>query len=183
MAALRSLQLRISTPTEPIVAGRGFYQLEEEELYVQVGPFGPERRFFSYLESDIVRLDLDRGGRLIFVEVTVPRRHWPATPALSPPFVIEPADIRWLDFRQRIAPPRLTSNRSRTVLKLTFSASDPTRSYYLADDVILQVSDSGELHAVWVNNIVDDLAGQEIAEFRRSLRPVLAVCKPEPVHP
>ena len=87
--AAQAIKLRISTPTEPIPPGRGFYQLEEDSLYVQIGLFSRDRRFFSYLESKNTRLDFDREGRLIFIEVDLPRRQWPVDLQLTRPVVAE----------------------------------------------------------------------------------------------
>ena len=73
---VKAAELRITTPTGPTSPGRGFYQIEEDRLFVQIGLFEPERRFFSFLDAKRVRLDLDRKARLIFIDVWLPRRHW-----------------------------------------------------------------------------------------------------------
>ncbi len=168
--ALEALKVRISTPTEPIMPGRGFYQLEEDSLYVQIGSFSKKRRFFSYLESDTVRFDLDKEGRLIFIEVAVARCHWKIAPRLKPPAVVEAADIRWLDFRKKIINPVLTSTHNKTLLLLRFVNTTQLRNYYLAETVMAQVDTNNRLAAVWITDIVDDLAGKEIAAFRKMIR-------------
>ncbi len=61
------IQLRIDTPTGPTKSGRGFYQLDEESLFVQIGLFTEKKHFFNYLENEIVLFDLDRTGQLIFI--------------------------------------------------------------------------------------------------------------------
>lgn len=169
---LRSLQLRISTPTEPIPPGRGFYQLEEDALYAQVGSFDPSRRFYSFLESDQLKLELDKSGRLIFIELSLPRRHWPLNDSLHLPDSAGTADVRWLDFRDRIPEPTIETNRRRTLLHLRFSDVAPYRTIHLADTILLQSDNQDRLVALWVDDITDDLAGQEIASFRKQLRPV-----------
>ena len=168
--ATKSLTLKISTPTEPILPGRGFYQLEEDALYVQVGLFNNERKFFSYLESDTVRFDLDRHGRVIFIELDKPRRQWPVDESLTLPEVAEPADIRWLNFREVITSPKLTTNKRRTLVRMVFTNEAPVKCYYLSENVLIEVDREGLLVSVWVDDIVDDLAGQEIAWFRKTLR-------------
>jgi hypothetical protein len=167
---LDRLKLRISTLTEPILPGQGFYQLEEDTLYVQIGSFSKQRRFFSYLESENVRLDLDREGRLIFVEVSVPRRLWKIDSSLKPPSVVEPADIRWLDFRERVIDPVLLTDPERQCLVLRFTNEASPRNYFLAEKVIAQVNDRHELSAIWIIEIIDDLAGQRIGAFRKMVR-------------
>jgi len=167
---IQSARLRISTPTEPISPGRGFYQLEEDALYIQIGLFDPDRRFFSYLESASVGLEFDRSARLIFIEVNQPRRFWEVEDSLAMPVAAEVKDIRWLDFRETIAEPQLTCNSLRTLLRLRFHNGRPWRNYYLADHVIMQVDEQDRLSAIWTDEIEDDLAGREIASFRKRCR-------------
>ena len=168
--AVEDVKLRISTPIEPILPGRGFYQLEEDSLYVQIGSFSKERRFFSYLESDITRFDIDRTGHLIFIEVAVARRHWRVDQRINPPELAEAADVRWMDFRRKIKKPSLITSYDRTILMLKFHGGTVFRNYYLADTVMAQVDKNNNLAAVWITDIIDDLAGQEIGTFRLSLR-------------
>ncbi|MEA2031740.1 MAG: hypothetical protein U9N55_09145 [candidate division Zixibacteria bacterium] len=167
---LPEIKLRISTPVEPLVTGRGFYQLEDDTLYVQVAPFTDSRRFFSYLESEHIRFDIDNQGRLIFIEVNVPRRQWPVEDNLFIPETAEQADIRWLDFRNQIKDPSLISNQRRTQLLLRFNDFTSSRNFTLAESIIIQVDEQNNLMAVWISDIVDDLAGQEIATFREKTR-------------
>jgi hypothetical protein len=168
--ALKTATLRISTPTEPIAPGRGFYQLEEDALYVQIGLFDPLYRFFSYIESELVHLELDRQARLIFIEVTQPRRHWEVSDNLQFPQVAEMADLRWLDFRTTIQEPQLATDHTRTLLYVQFSPPTTTRNFYLTPNVIAQVDSTDHLVSIWINNIKDDLAGREIASFRKRCR-------------
>lgn len=165
-----SIRLNISTPTEPVPSGRGFYQIEEESLFVQVGQFTNHRRFYSYLEATGLTLEFDRCGRLIFVEVNLPRNQWRVQQNLTAPVAAEPADIRWLDFRETIPQPVLYTNQERDILKLSFASSNRTLSHYLADSVIVQTSPSSMLTALWVTNIAVDKAGKLIGAFRQQTR-------------
>ena len=45
--ASQKIQLRIDTPTGPIKSGRGFYQLDEESLFIQIGLFTEKKHFFN----------------------------------------------------------------------------------------------------------------------------------------
>ena len=166
-----SLKLRISPPIGDLLPGRGFYQLEEDSLYVQIAPFSNSYRFFSYLESEHVRFDLDREGRLLFVEVNCPRRHWRVVEDMSCPLHPQEADIRWLRFRSQMANTELFTNQSRTALVVRFAPADETRTYRLTESVLLEIGRDSTLAAVWITDIVDDLAGQCIAAYRRKFRP------------
>ncbi len=166
---MSSLHLKISTPVQPIPRGLGFYQTEDECLYVQLGGPSDTRRFFSYIDSPVSRFDLDRQGRLMFCEVTIPKRKWQVVDNLEQPAVVEPADIRWLTFRKSIECPELHTNNERSRLLIRLSAEAPKFNYYLADAVILQVDESGRACSILVNEIVEDTAGRKISAFRREL--------------
>ena len=166
-ATIESIALKIDTPTGEITPGRGFYQLEEDALYVQVGEYSKRRRFFNYLESEYVRFDFDRFGRLIFIEVSLPRRRWEVNTQLAAPTIAEPADIRWLDFRARIAEPRLLTNKKRTDLLIEFKSRHDWRWLTLAEKIFVQVDSENRLTGLMVVDIDDDLAGEQIASFRK----------------
>jgi hypothetical protein len=167
-----ALQISVQTPPDTLPVGRGFYQLEEESLYVQVSPFDRKHRFFSYLEANSLRLDIDKEGRLLFIEVSIPRRRWPVDENLSAPAGSKPADVRWLDFRRQVRDPRFFTNAGRSVLKIDFSrrtdANDSAGQVLrIAESVCVTTDSSGLVRHIWITDIVDDLAGQEIASFRR----------------
>lgn len=163
-------RLQISTPSEPIEPGRGFYQLEEDTLYVQVGPFESGKRFYSYIESSNFSLEFDRDGRLIFIELNLPRRLWPVDQSLAWPSEVEPADIRWLDFRAHIDMPQILTNADRSMIQIRLSDAKPTTAYYLASTVLLQIDSKNLPVGLMVRDINDDLAGAEIAAFRKQIR-------------
>ena len=173
--AIDRIKVRLLTPTEHIAPGRGFYQVDDDTLFVQIGEFRRTRQFFSYLESDTMRLDIDREGRLIFIEVNLPRRRWQHLPGFQPPPAADMADIRFTDFRQSIQKPTLLASPDRSGLLIRFDRSSRSRCYRLADSVFAQVSDDDELLALWVMDIVDDFAGRQLAAFRKDVSADLAV--------
>jgi hypothetical protein len=164
------IKLRISAPTDLFLQGRGFYQLEEDSLYVHLEPASPKSHFFSYLEAPNFRLDLDHAGRLLFLELNAGRHTWTVTDDLDIPTSSGYADIRWLDFRRQITSPTLATNKDRTSLAITFDPAPIDRSFRLSPSVIIQTTQEDCLRSIIVTEIVDDLAGQEIAAFRKELR-------------
>jgi hypothetical protein len=162
------LVVRVEPFPYPLLAGGAFYQLEEDALYVQVG--APEQRFFSYIESDGVRLDMDREGRLLFIEVAIPRRRWWISDTIEWPDQSFPADMRWLNFRSEIATPSLFTNRKRNMLAIRFSPNDAVSCWALSHAVVSLVDAGGAVAQLLIRDIVDDVAGQEIAAFRRTHR-------------
>ena len=168
--ALEQISLKIDTPTGDTVPGRGFYQLEEDSLYVQVGEYRDNRGFFNFLESNTVRFDIDKSGRLLLIEVTLPRRRWEVDSELTAPTIAESADIRWLDFRARLPEPKLVTNPKQTALLIQFAPDGSWRWFQLAEAVLIQADRNHCLTAVMITDIEDDLAGRQIAAFRHQTR-------------
>jgi len=168
--SLDSITLRISTPTEPIASGRGFYQLEEDILYVQIGTFSGERKFYSYIESESLRLDIDKSGHLIFLEYKLPRKLWPIDDNFSSPKTLESADLKWIDFRERVGDPAVYTNNNKSKICFRFSDNPAKYSFYLAESIFLQVDEKDYLVAIWIDDITDDIAGREISAFRKKVR-------------
>jgi hypothetical protein len=157
----------ISPPTRPNQPGRGFYQLEEDSLYVPIGGYSSDRRFFSSIESETVRLDMDKTGELLFIEISLPRKKWKVDPALELPDHASPADIRWLDFRAEFDNPPVLTNPDHTAVCVQFSPEDPAVTYQLAESVIAQATAKLHVCRIWITNIIDDVGGREIAAFRK----------------
>lgn len=167
---IKALKVQVSTPAEQVPFGRGFYQLEEEELFLPVEYPQGKMRFFSFIDSETVSFQIDRDGRLIFIELAVPRRRWEVRENLVMPESAEPADIRFLDFRQLFLDPSILCDRARRNLMIRFSHGPSMHTHYLAENLIAQISSDNTLVAVWVSDIVDDIAGRELAAWRGAIR-------------
>ena len=163
---LTAPKLELSPPTGSLLPGRGFYQLEEDSLYIALAKYPEPARYFSSIESDIVRFDIDLKGRLMTIEVDLPRRRWPVDETITYPTQATTADIRFSDFRESLATPALATDPDRQNLMMRFSNNTPTASYYLADRLLCQIDADQTLVTLWVTDIIDDLAGQEIRDFR-----------------
>ena len=174
--ALVAPKLKVSSPTGPLRPGRGFYQLEEDSLYVALADYPEPARFFSSIESDIVRFDVDLKGRLMTIEVNLPRRRWPVEESIVYPMQATEADIRWTDFRQSMVPPSIVTDAKRQNLMLRFSDNPPKASHYLADRVLCQIDANQTLIALWITDIIDDIGGNEIRDFRQLNRLVKPAC-------
>jgi hypothetical protein len=163
-----TLKVVISPPTRPKQPGRGFYQLEEDSLYVPIGVYSPERRFFSSIESETVRLDMDKAGELLFIEISLARKKWKVEPSLAPPSHASPADLHWLDFRAEFDNPPVITNSDRSAVCVKFSPEKPAVAYLLAESVIAETTDKLHVCRLWIVDIVDDVGGREIAAFRKA---------------
>ncbi len=167
---IKAPKIRIASPAGSAPYGRGFYQLEEETLYLPIEYQDEKPRFFSFLESDTVSMQFDREGRLIFIELTLPRRHWIVRPEVCLPRTAGPGDIRFLDFREEMANPIISCDQFRQNIHIEFSSLIPVSAIYLAKNLIAQISSDDFLVAVWATDIVEDLAGREFASWRKMIR-------------
>ncbi len=167
---VRRLKVTTRTPDAGIPRARGFYQLEEDTLYFPVETGGSRSRYFSFLDSEFVSLQLDRDGRLIFVEITLPRRRWQVEPNLVHPERSVPADIRFLDFRENFGEPEILCDIDFQTVYIKFNSRPARLTYRLADNILVQVDTHDHVTALWLTGIADDRAGKNISAWRKALR-------------
>ncbi|MGH8016095.1 MAG: hypothetical protein ACREBV_07890, partial [Candidatus Zixiibacteriota bacterium] len=122
-----------------------------------------------FIDSPISRFDLDKEGRLVFFELTLPKRQWKVVDSLEIPNNVEPADVRWLNFRKNIESPDVTTDKSKSQIYLKLSDETPEMNYYLADKVVVRVASYGTACGILVTEVIDDSAGRKFAEFRRRI--------------
>ncbi|MBI5266259.1 MAG: hypothetical protein HY851_03400 [candidate division Zixibacteria bacterium] len=162
-----TLKVVINAPIRPNQPGRGFYQLEEDALFVPIGIYAADRRFFSFIESEHVRLDCDKAGELLFIEITLARKQWQIDGALVPPKHAATADLRWLDFRAQMPNPAVLTDKKHSLVCIKFSDAKPATAYQMAEAVIAEVTKELRVCRIWITEIIDDVAGKEISAFRR----------------
>lgn len=158
-------------PTYPLV-GRGFYQVEEDKLFVQIGEFNLKKSLFSYLESDNFRFDISKSGHPIFLELTIPRRNWAIDKNFAVSKVGEISSLKFIDFRKIIIEPIVTTNKNKDSIRLSFTQNSQSNvTYTLTDNISFEIDQESNLVAIVVNNIIDDFAGQKLKKFRDELKP------------
>lgn len=163
----KKIAVAIKTPVAFPPASRGFYQVEEEVLYVPVFPSG---EFFSYLDSPRLQIDVDRIGRLLFMHVLVPRRHWRVDRGFHIPSGPTEADIRFLDFRSGLPAASIFANTGRTMLRVRFQTVGDITSYRLADHIIVDLAPDNTIASIWVTAIDDDRAARGMAAWRAQVK-------------
>ena len=164
------IKLRIDTPTGPIRPGRGFYQLDEESLFVQIGLFTEKKHFFNYLENETLLFDLDRVGQLIFIEINKAKRHWEQDEHLTAPTTAEHADIRWLNFREELPEAIVKTDTKFETVKIEFYANSSPLYYIVSESVIAETEQNHLLTSLWITSYDEDAGGQSIKRFRRKSR-------------
>lgn len=162
-------ELKLDPPITDVPLGRGFYQLEEESLYLPVEYPGEQKRFYSYLDSKKVSLHLDRDGRLLFVEISLPRRRWEVIDNFVPPERAGSTRARFINFRQIMNEPAIFCDYNRENILIIFGQRPASQNVYLAENIIGQISTDGYLTALWATDFTDDIAGRAISAWRRSV--------------
>lgn len=159
------LRVALKTPKEPSRICRGFYQVEEDLLYV---PLHPPGTFYSYLDSEQLKFDIDNSGRLLFITVQTPRHAWNIVNQAEPPLVSEAADIRFLDFRDRLPPAILETPADHAWLHLTFDKDNHATPCRIAKDLIFEITEASTLASIWILAMEDDRAARGMAAWRKS---------------
>lgn len=157
----------MKTPAAIQPVSRGFYQVEEDVLYIPLFPGG---KFYSFLDSDDVVFDIDQTGRLLFIQVRVPRHKWHIRKALRLPAAYTTADIRFLNFRDTLPPVVIETNPHESLLRLTFSDEKANAAYAIADNLLVETTASETLKTIWILAIENDRAARTMAAWRKQAR-------------
>jgi len=157
--------IKTPIPTQPV--SRGFYQVEEDCLYVPIHPGG---KFFSFLDSPQAVFDIDNKGRLLFMKILTPRRYWTVNKSLRPPAQAAPSDIRFLEFRNALPKIILETSPRKSWLHLVFERCDKTSAYAVAGNLIFETTPEITLAGIWITDITDDRAARSMAAWRKKLK-------------
>ncbi|MCK5125076.1 MAG: hypothetical protein KAR42_02365 [candidate division Zixibacteria bacterium] len=177
LADSNGIIIRIETPAEKEYFCRGFYQIEEDCLYIPVFPSG---KFYSFIDSPLtgiktnstkkpstgISLDIDRKGRLLFITINTPRRFWKTDNSLEIPQSLETAEIRFLTFREHVNPPVIKYRTDKNILQIELNNRHVSKAYRVADSLVITASNNGELNSIWLNDIIDDRAAKKMAKWR-----------------
>lgn len=179
----RGIAVKVKTPAEISLFSRGFYQVEEDCLYVPVYPAGT---FYSYVDAkrvdkstgddsgDMSRVhfsfDIDREGRLLFIKVSTPRRFWKIKDKMDLPAPLESADLRFLTFRASVGGAGIFYSPAQSTVFLRLNQDKIANTYMVTDNIIAGVSPNNFLAALWVSDITEDRAAQNMAQWRKELR-------------
>lgn len=133
-------------------------------------PVYPTGKFYSYLDSSHMQFDVDRAGRLVFIQILVPRRNWRVRRNLKAPAGLIDADIRFRGFREHLPDAAVITDPKRSLVLLQFKRSRQPISYKLADHLLVDVAPDSTLVGVWVTAIGDDRASRIMAAWRKNIR-------------
>ncbi len=163
----KGIRIFIQSPAEGESFSRAFYQAEEETLIVSLFPEG---KFFSYLDSPQLSFDIDSRGRLLSIQVLVERKSWRTRKNLKPPPAPESADIRFIDFRDQMPEARIESTSDGKLMHIVFIDDHGFKAYRLTDKLKVEVTSDSYLAGIWILDIEDDRAAQELAAWRKQMK-------------
>lgn len=164
---MRSPNVVTRTPIR-ISPARGFYQVEERSLIVRAAL--DDRRPVNLLTAGQVTFSINAQGELIAIEVPIPREQWRIDDAVQPIRIAAGASVHWLDFRTPLAEVALSASRDGRSLRLSWETSEPGDWTQMASTLFGRLHGS-RLLALQIDEIEDDLAGQQQAAFLQSHRP------------
>jgi len=167
MKIVPPVRLKLITPAENHIHSRGFYQEEEESLYVPLYPGG---RFFSYLDGDNIRLDIDNKGRLLFLSLNIPRRRWIKVPRLRFPAVPGSASMKIINFRDRLPRARIYSSLNIQNLHISLFKEPVENTYQLTPSLLIETGTNNNLTGFWIKGVEEDRAALKMAAWRKHMK-------------
>lgn len=170
--------VNISTPAVIDRFSRGFYQQDENLLYVPIYPGGD---FFSYLDTTVEEsdhrdnrslfFDIDRAGNLTFIKLHMARKKWPIQDEIKAPQSILAADVRFKQFREQMSHFDLVTNREKNCLCLIFAPENEGGAVYrITDNLIIEMTGTSSMSRLWILDIVDDRCARQMSIWRKQIR-------------
>jgi len=147
---------------------RGFYDTLEESLNIVIKARG---KFYSYIQGQHYSVDLDRRGRLLGIEIFLPRKEWIVKSDLMISNDCPPRQISILEHRLEVEPLGIFTTHNRNICRLAFTEEKISYKYRVAQNVIFEVNVLDELSAIWMLNLEDDFGFKKEMDFRKGISP------------
>lgn len=163
--------LSIRVPAETTRYSRGFYQVEDQQLIV---PLCPSGRFYSFLDSPQLSLDIDNAGRLLCLTINTPRQTWRADDSLRFPIGGLSADIRFLEFRDVLPPAEIEVASGTDLIRVGFVRLNQPEFYAVSDNLTVEITGGRFLSAIWIRNIIEDRGARAMAAWRKGMKELLS---------
>jgi len=157
------IRLAISE-TEKIPSARGFYDNMENSLNMVIKARG---KFYSYVQGKDYSLDLDRRGKILGIEIYVPREEWIVDRELVPPAKCEMRQIQVLEHRVEVEPKGFYTNEAKNLACIRFTSEKISYFYKVAQNLLFEVNVLEELSAVWILNLEEDYGFKKEMKYRK----------------
>ena len=143
--------------------GRSFRDRDAQLIQYHEIPHSP---YHSYIAADPVRLDLDRDGVPILVELDFSGGQFEVDGCLRPPLDFDLGAVRLLDFPSRIRPYALTTDESNSLFHMVLSGHPPILALQSGRGVIWEVDADSCLSGLWLIKCQDDPYGRGRRRWR-----------------
>ncbi len=163
----RSVELGGPLPVEVVPArtlphSAAFYDQESDILAVNILPFNP---YDAFVESEDIRIDTDRFGSPIYIEVAQAQKDWTIEPVLPFPSVSEAVELSIRETTRRFPGGSVSTDPAKSIARIRLLAREDGALYRVADHLLAEVAD-GYLVGFWVDRIEMDFAGRKQARWR-----------------
>ncbi len=165
----------VKTPADLKYVSRGFYQVEEETLYVPILPAG---RFYSYLDSAELSIDADKSGLPLFFQLHVPRKNWQVRDPLPVPGDPTFAAVHFISFRDTLPASSVMCDRDGSTVRITFFDDGRLTPIAVSDNLIFEITADNYLASIWISGIEDDRAARQMASWRKKIKEELGDTPP-----
>jgi hypothetical protein len=159
-------RLRVALqPRQEVALGQAFWDLHSQSIEYHIVPHRP---YHSYIEGDNFRIETDRGGRPVLVEIREPQNGsgGPCPPAPEPALV-QSCDLRFLDLRIRSRSICAAVDFSNSLSFIKLLGGAPVAFGAVATGAVWGIDANGFLSALWLTDVQSDPSGLRRGRWRR----------------
>ncbi len=149
-------------PARTLPRAAAFYDQETDTLAVNILPFSP---YDSFVESEDIRIDTDRFGSPIYIEVARTRKEWEIDPALQVPSSQDDMVLSIRQTTRRFPGGTLIADPTKSFAFIRLLARRGVGVYRIADHLLAELAD-GFLVGFWIDRIELDFGGRKQARWR-----------------
>lgn len=159
----------LSAPLSRPLPCKAFYDLVGDTLSVGIKQRG---KFKRSIDGEEFSFDLTRDGKLLNIDVWLPRNVWETEKAIHPPEDTDLEMVRFASTDAEVDAPHFLTNEARSLLYLQFSRQRVARFLAPAKPLIFELNSQNDLVGLWILEIEDDINFQKEGLWRQSVRAV-----------
>lgn len=148
---------------------RAFYDEIGDTMSVGIKQKG---KFSSYVEGENFSFDLTKDGKLLNIDVWLPRGKWTVEKTIHPPEHFDKENVKILDSRLKTEPIAYITDAKKTLLYIRFAAERIARFVSPVNSLIFELNAKSQLVGLWITQIEEDINFQKESEWRRSIKAV-----------
>jgi hypothetical protein len=150
-------------------ACRAFYDRIGDTMSVGIKQKG---KFHSSIEGEDFSLDLTKDGKLLNIDIWIPRNDWTIDKNIHPPEEFSKESIIFPESKVRAEAIGYMTNAARNLLYVRFSSERIARFVSPGSSLIFELNAKNQLVGFWITQIEEDINFQKESEWRRSIKAV-----------